>query len=74
MCPGYAAEDGTALHFRGSKLIAAVSSRPEARAWCVGDRGDQVIETPLPTRYLGEAGSDAAGDAGKPSRPSPEAG
>ena len=61
MCPGYAAEDGTALHFLGSKLIAAVSSRPEARAWCVGDRGDQVIETPLPTRFLGEATPDAKG-------------
>ena len=42
-----------ALHFRGSQLVAAVSSRPEAQAWCVGDRGDQVIETALPTRYLG---------------------
>lgn len=53
MCPGYAAEDGTALHFRGPKLVAAISSRPDARAWCVGDRGDRVIETALPTRYLG---------------------
>lgn len=59
MCPGYAAEDGTALHFRGLKLVAAVASRPEAKAWCVGDRGDQVIETAFPTRYLGEqAGPD----------------
>ncbi|MCB0877000.1 MAG: peptidase E [Solirubrobacterales bacterium] len=54
MCPGYAAEDGTALHFRGSRMVAAVASRSEARAWCVGDGGDRVIETPLPTRYLGE--------------------
>ena len=61
MCPGYGAEDGSALHFRGSKLVAAVSSRPEARAWCVGDGGDQVIETALPTRYLGETAE--AGDA-----------
>lgn len=61
MCPGYAAEDGAALHFRGPKLVAAVASRPEARAWCVGDRGDRVIETALPTRYLGTTA--AAGDA-----------
>jgi peptidase E len=63
MCPGYAAEDGTALHFRGSKLVAAVSSRPDARAWCVGDCGEQVLETALPTRYLGaEAESSASGE------------
>jgi peptidase E len=61
MCPGYAAEDGAALHFRGSKLVAAVSSRPDARAWCVGDSGERVIETALPTRYLG-AEADARAD------------
>jgi peptidase E len=55
MCPGYAAEDGSALHFRGSRMVAAVASRPDARAWCVGDGGSRVIETPLPTRYLGAA-------------------
>ena len=53
MCPGYAAEDGSALHFRGPRLVGAISSRPEARAWCAGDSGEEVIETPLPTRYLG---------------------
>ena len=55
MCPGYAAEDGAALHFVGSKLAAVVASRPEARGRCVGDRGDRVIETRAATRYLGEA-------------------
>ncbi len=63
MCPGYAAEDGSALHFLGSRLSAAVSSRPGAKAWCVGDRGDRVIETPLPTRYLGEQPADGQGDS-----------
>jgi dipeptidase E len=62
MCPGYAAEDGTALHFRGSKLVAAISSRPEAQAWCVGDGGEQVIETALPTRYLGTPPAEGAPD------------
>ncbi len=61
MCPGYAVEDGSALHFRGTKLAAAVSSRPEARAWCVGDGGDEVIETVMPTRYLG---TEPAGGSG----------
>lgn len=54
MCPGYAVEDGAALHFRGPKLIAAVASRPGARAWCVGDGGERIVDTALPTRYLGE--------------------
>jgi len=62
MCPGYATEDGSALHFRGTKLVGAVSSRPDARAWCVGDGGDQVIETPMPTRYLGDDRPEGAGD------------
>ena len=33
MCPGYAAEDGAALHFVGERLARAVSSRPGARAY-----------------------------------------
>jgi dipeptidase E len=57
MCPGYGVENGAALHFTGSRLTAAISSRPEAQAWCVGDGGDRVIETALPTRYLGAAAS-----------------
>ncbi len=56
MCPGYAAEDGAALHFSGPRLLGAVASRPKARAWCVGDLGDAVVEHPLPTRYLGDTG------------------
>ncbi|HKJ36043.1 MAG TPA: peptidase E [Solirubrobacterales bacterium] len=54
MCPGYAAADGAALHFAGRRLIAAVSSRPKAKAWCVGDAGTDVAETELPVRFLGE--------------------
>jgi len=53
MCPGYGVENGAALHFNGTKLVAAISSRPEAQAWCVGDCGDRVVETALPTRFLG---------------------
>lgn len=60
MCPGYAAEDGAALHFRGSRLVEAVSSRPGAQAWCVGDGGEAIIETALPTRFLGEETDEGA--------------
>ncbi len=54
MCPGYAASDGAALHFVGPRMVGAVASRPKARAWCVGDRGEAISEKPLPIRYLGE--------------------
>lgn len=62
MCPGYAAADGAALHFRGPRMVEAVSSRPKAGAWCVGDGGSEIVETALPVRYLGEspAGDDGA--------------
>ena len=60
MCPGYAAADGAALHFRGPRMVEAVSSRMSAGAWCVGDGGEEIVETALPVRYLGEppAGED----------------
>ena len=57
MCPGYAASDGAALHFSGPRMVGAVSSRPGARAWCVGDSGSEIIERELPIRYLGETPS-----------------
>jgi peptidase E len=52
--PGYAADDGAALVFRGTQLVEVVASRPEARAYRV-ERGadDEAIETELPTRFLG---------------------
>ncbi|MFL5679034.1 MAG: Type 1 glutamine amidotransferase-like domain-containing protein [Chloroflexota bacterium] len=50
---GFAADDGAALHFVGTELAEAVSSRPKACAYRVERRGDRAEETPLPTRYLG---------------------
>lgn len=35
LLPGYAADDGAALHFVGHRLDRVVSSRPGARAWRV---------------------------------------
>ena len=51
---GYAADDGAALVFRGTELAEVVASRPGARAYRVArsPSGD-VVETELPTRYLG---------------------
>lgn len=63
MCPGYAAADGAALHFVGPRMVEAVSSRPAAQAWCVGDGGTEIIETALPVRYLGEPPAE-----GRPSK------
>jgi peptidase E len=50
---GYAADDGAALHFVGSELVGAVSSRPNARAYRVELRDGQISEERLATRYLG---------------------
>jgi dipeptidase E len=52
---GYACDDGAALHFEGTKLVAAVSSRPKAAAYRVSLGDGEVVEEPLPVRYLGGA-------------------
>ena len=51
--PGFAADDGAALVFRGAGEPECVSSRPAAQCYRVAMRGDEVVETPLATRYLG---------------------
>ena len=58
LADGYAADDGAALHFRGSDFrgsdfVEAVGSRPTARAYRVRRGPSGAIETPLPTRHLG---------------------
>jgi len=50
---GYAADDGAALHFVGSELVGAVSSRPKAKAYRVALRDGDVAEEEIPTRFLG---------------------
>jgi peptidase E len=54
MCAGYAAEDGAALHFRGTRLSSVVTSRPAARAYRMRrtDAG-RVERRALPAAYLG---------------------
>jgi dipeptidase E len=53
MRPGFAAEDGVALHFRGTLLERAVSSRREGRAYRVEPDCDSVVEVPLEVAHLG---------------------
>ena len=51
---GHAADDGAALVFRGTGLAEVVASRPNARGYRVErDAAGDVVETELPTRYLG---------------------
>ena len=50
---GYAADDGAALHFRGTELVEAISSRPQAAAYRVELADGNVVETRLATRFLG---------------------
>jgi peptidase E len=49
MTPGYAAEDGAALHFVGTDLHRVVSSRPKAKAY----RVEAGKVQPLDTQFLG---------------------
>ena len=46
--PGWAADDGVALHFAGTELAEAVTIRPEARAY----RIEPGSETPVEARLL----------------------
>ena len=66
MRPGYAAEDGAALHFTGDELSQVVSSRPQARGYRLDIAGRRVIEMRIATTFLGEKGT-------VPTPPMPEA-
>ena len=60
MRPGYAAEDGTALHFVRDELAHVVASRPGARAFAMSSSLDgQVAQMPLDVSYLGDMGDRA---------------
>lgn len=55
--PGIAADDGAALHFIDTTLHEAVSSQPNAAAYHVTLTNNQIVETQIPTRYLGNTSS-----------------
>ena len=57
MRPGYAAEDGAALHFTGTELSRVVASRPEARGYRLDAAGQRVVEMRIATTFLGDAAS-----------------
>lgn len=50
---GFAADDGVALHFIGKDLYKAVSSRPNAKAYCVNAQNKDQLEQEIKTVYLG---------------------
>jgi len=50
---GYAADDGAALHFVDTDLVACVSSRATAGGYRVRAESETVTETPLSVRLLG---------------------
>lgn len=52
MLPGYATDDGVALHFVGTKLERVISSRPTGRAFRVERDGDRAVETFIAPEYL----------------------
>jgi len=53
MPAGYAVDDWAALYFVGTELREAVAARPAAHAYRVELRDGEVVESTLPTRYLG---------------------
>jgi len=59
---GYAADDSAALHFVGTELREVVSSRSGAYAYRVELVDGAVVETRLPTRYLGASADPSARD------------
>jgi dipeptidase E len=55
LASGYAVDDGAALHFAGTALAEAVSSRPVSGAYRVELVEGRVVQTQLPIRFLGAA-------------------
>lgn len=52
LLPGFAIDDGAALHFAGEKVKKAVSSRPNAKVVSVYTQGNDVIEKVVPISHL----------------------
>ncbi len=51
--PGYAADDGVAIHYINGSIVRFVSSRPNARAYKVGLQKGKVVEEAIVPDYLG---------------------
>jgi dipeptidase E len=63
MPPGYAAEDGAALHFCGTELSRVVASRPAARGYRLDVAAGRVAETRIATVFLGDANASSVAPA-----------
>lgn len=57
MKPGYAADDGAALHFVNEELYKTVSSRKNASAYYIEVKDKKAEETRLDRIYLAESGN-----------------
>jgi dipeptidase E len=55
MSPGFAVDDGVALHFKRTRLARVVSSRADGSAYHVEQVGKRVIEAALEVSHLGAA-------------------
>ncbi len=60
MRPGYAAEDGAALHFVGTELNRVVASRTDARGYRLEERGGRVVEMRIATTFLADSAAASA--------------
>lgn len=60
MKPGYAADDGAALHFVDEILYKSVSSRKNSNVYYAEAKGNEVLETKLDSVYLAESGISKA--------------
>ncbi len=60
---GYGADDGAALHFRGTELLEVVSSQLGAAAYRVEFLDGRVVETRIQARFLG---GDPEADQARP--------
>ena len=69
MKPGFAADDGAALHFDGLGLHRVVSSRPGAGAFALRRDARGVHEDRLDATYLGPDPSAGGGTSGGIARP-----
>ncbi len=63
MCPGFAADDGAALHFVDNRLHRVVSSRPGKAGYIVRKREGEILEERIEADYLGEPAELAPAEA-----------
>jgi dipeptidase E len=53
IAPGFAIDDGGAIHFTGAQVHRIIASRTGATAYRVHSTGAEVREEPMPVEYLG---------------------